>query len=62
MSPLRAKRAEMAGEIDAAERRADQLRADLIHIDAVLRLFDPDAEPEGIPAKRVQRSRRRIRL
>jgi hypothetical protein len=58
LSPLRAKRAEMAGEIDAAERRADQLRADLIHIDAVLRLFDPEA----IPAKRVQRSRRRIRL
>jgi hypothetical protein len=49
------KRAEVAGEIEATRRRLDQLRADLVHIDAVLRLFDAAAEPDAIPAKRPWR-------
>lgn len=48
---LRAKRAELAGEIEFAERRIDGLRADLIHLDATLRLFAPDEIPEAIPPK-----------
>lgn len=51
------KRAEMAGEIEAAEQRVDQLRADLIHLDATLRLFDPEALPETIPPKHPRPAR-----
>ncbi len=40
------KRARMAGEIAALERRANQVRSDLVHIDVTLRLFG--ADPEGI--------------
>jgi hypothetical protein len=35
-----------------------QLRADLVHLDATLRLFDPKAEPEAIPVRRPYRRRR----
>ena len=51
MSALVAKRAEMAGLVQEAERRLGVLRADLDHVDAVLRMFDPDAKPEAIRAK-----------
>jgi hypothetical protein len=54
---LRAKRAELAGEIQAAEKCIAQLRADLIHLDATLRLFDPQSEPETIASKRPYRRR-----
>jgi hypothetical protein len=55
VSALVRKRAELAGEIEEAEKRIAQLRADLVHVDAVLRLFDPAAKPEAIPAKRPWR-------
>ncbi len=58
VSALVAKRAKLAGEIAAAEKRLDQLRADLIHVDAVLRLFDSAAEPEAIPPKLPRRRTR----
>lgn len=51
VSALVAKRAALAGKIATAERRIDQFRAGLIHLDATLRLFDPDAVPEAIPPK-----------
>ena len=51
------KRAELAGEIEAAERRIDGLRSDLIHLDATLRLFAPDEIPEAIPAKHPRPAR-----
>ena len=53
LSGLIAKRAELAGEIAAAEARLGQLRADLVHLDSVIRLMDPDAAPETIPPKRT---------
>ena len=57
ISALVTKRAELAGEIHALERRLAQLRADLIHIDAALVVFDPDATPDTIAPKRpVRRS------
>lgn len=46
------KRAEIAGEIEKAEDLLRQLRADLIHIDATLRLFRTDIDPEEIKAIR----------
>jgi hypothetical protein len=58
VTALRAKHAELAGEIQAAQKRVDQLRADLMHVDAVLRLFDSGAESAGTPAKRPYRRRK----
>jgi hypothetical protein len=55
VTALKAKRAELAGEVQAAEKRVDQLRVDLVHVDAVLHLFDPSAEPDAIPARRPYR-------
>jgi hypothetical protein len=43
---LRAKYAEIAGEIEACHKRLNALDASLDHVAASLRLFDPDAEPE----------------
>lgn len=48
---LIAKRSELAGLIKDLEKRAQQARIDLLHIDATLRMFDPDATPEEIKAK-----------
>lgn len=56
ISGLTDKRAEVAGRIAALEKEMAQLRADLLHIDAVLRLYG-EAEPEAIRPKRpVQRN------
>lgn len=49
ISGLREKRSAIAGKIIELRREADQLEADLFHIDAVLRLYD--VEPADIPAK-----------
>ena len=57
ISALIAKRAELAGEIQAAEKRAAQLRADLVHIDAALRVFGSSTKPEQIGPKRPYRRR-----
>lgn len=51
MSALRGKRGELAGLIDGLQ---DQLRAamiDLDHVDATLRMFDPDIELDEIRPK-----------
>ncbi len=31
-------------------REIDRLRAEIVHLDAVLRLFDPETDPTDIPA------------
>jgi len=49
VSALKDKRARIAGQITALEAEIGQRRADLLHIDATLRLFDDDIEPETIP-------------
>lgn len=51
ISSLSRKRAEVAGEIETAVARVAQLRADLAHLDAAIRIMDPNAEPELIPVK-----------
>lgn len=48
---LVAKRAEIAGQIDAARAALQRLIVDLDHIDAAIRLFDPDYDVAGIRAK-----------
>jgi hypothetical protein len=51
------KRAEVALQLSELERRQDQLRAELVHIDAVSRLFRPDLDPEAIPARKRRHTR-----
>ncbi len=58
VSALREKRAKLAGCIVQLERRLDQRRADLTHIDGVLRLFAPESDPETIRPKRTYRRTR----
>ena len=52
VAALKDKRAELSGIIADLEKRIHQHRADLVHVDAVLRLFVPELEPETINAKR----------
>ena len=55
VSALFRKRAELAGEIIAHETALDQLRADLAHLDAAIRIMCPDAEPELIRPRKPSR-------
>jgi hypothetical protein len=48
ISALREKRAELSGELIAAERRILQLRDDISSLDRTIRVFDPTAEPHTI--------------
>jgi hypothetical protein len=57
MSALRNKRAEMAGTVVQLEQQLVRQRADLSHLDATMRLFDPDIRPNEIrPGQRRPRS------
>src|SRR5919106_4236117 len=51
VSALKAKRAELAGEIELTTRKLQGLRAALEHLDATLCLFDPAAVPDAIEPK-----------
>jgi hypothetical protein len=42
ISSLREKRLELTGILDGLERQANARRADLAHLDATIRLFDPN--------------------
>jgi hypothetical protein len=53
ISALSRKRAEIAGVVADLERQIAGQRALLAHLDATLRIFDPDAKPEAIPPRRV---------
>src|SRR5258708_35121919 len=59
ISALREKRALVAGLIEKLERKLEQHRADLTHIDGVLRLFQPDRNPGDIKPKRTYARRTR---
>ncbi len=58
ISALRAKRAEVSGYIHDLEKRVRAQRAKLAHIDATLRLFSPETDPEAIPPRRAYRRSR----
>jgi hypothetical protein len=47
------KRVELAGDLRELEARTAQLRANLFHLDATIRLLDPAAEPDAIRPKRI---------
>jgi hypothetical protein len=59
ISALRKKRALVSGAIEKLERKLEQHRADLTHIDGVLRLFQPDRDPDQIKPKRAYAKRTR---
>src|SRR4029077_12512248 len=59
ISALREKRAIVAGLIEKLERKLEQHRADLTHIDGVLRLFQPDRDPDEIKPRRTHAKRTR---
>src|SRR5215208_6429569 len=54
VAALKDKRAELSGSIADLEKRIGQHRADLLHVDAVLRLFAPEFEPTTIPPRAVR--------
>ena len=58
VSGLIEKRRELASVIDELQRQLDQHRADLTHIDGVLRVLATDLDPETIRPKRAYRRNR----
>ncbi len=52
------KRRDIAFHITELERQAEAVRADLIHLDAVIRIFAPDLPPDVLPER--QRHPRRL--
>jgi hypothetical protein len=48
------KRAEIAGEIVQAEKRAKDLRADLAHVEATIRILRPGIELPKVVPKRIE--------
>ena len=54
MHALRNKRAELAGALIQLEQQLVRQRADLTHLDATMRLFDPDIQPNEIHPKQRQ--------
>jgi len=59
ISALREKRARVSAIIDRLQRQLDHHRADLTHIDGVLRLFEPEHDPDAIKPKRTYLRRTR---
>lgn len=55
LAALKDRRATIASEIVECERKLRHLRESLVHVDATLRILDPEIEPEGIPTKRPVR-------
>jgi hypothetical protein len=51
---LRNKRAELDGMLRQLEQQLAQQRANLAHVDATMRLFDPDIRPKDIRPKRLR--------
>ena len=54
---LRGKQSELSGIVSHLEQQIVQHRASLVHLDAAMRLFDPDLAPAAI-SSRSQRPRR----
>jgi hypothetical protein len=48
IAALRRKRSELGGVVSQLEQRLVKHRADLAHLDATMRLFDPDIRPQEI--------------
>ena len=55
VSALRAKRAEISAYIHDLEKKITTWRARLAHIDASIKIFSPETDPEAIPPRRTYR-------
>jgi len=55
LAALRERRAALAGEITETERHLRRMREMVVHLDATLVLFDPNANPKAIRGKRPYR-------
>jgi hypothetical protein len=55
VSALRAKRAEISAYIHGLEKKVENWRARLAHIDEAIRIFSPETDPSAIPPKRTYR-------
>jgi hypothetical protein len=55
ISALRAKRAEVSGYIHDLEKKVKRMRANLAHIDATIKIFSPETDPDAIPPRRTYR-------
>jgi hypothetical protein len=53
---LRAKRAEISRHVHDLGRKLARHRASLANIDATIRLYAPELDPDSIPPKRTRRS------
>ncbi len=51
---LRGKRSELSGIVSRLEQQIVQHRANLVHLDAAMRLFDPDLVPEEVGSRQQQ--------
>jgi len=58
ISALRAKRAEISGYIHDLEKKIKRQRSNLAHVDAAIRIFAPNLNPDTIPPKRSYRRTR----
>jgi len=58
VNALRNKRSALMGELVMHQQECDRIRSEIIHLDVVLRLFDPATDPGELPAlrKRVHRT------
>ena len=55
LAALRDKRAALASEIVQLERQLRHRRDMLVHVDATLKILDPDVDVSGIPSRRPKR-------
>ena len=58
VTALRAKRAEISGHVHDLERKLARHRASLAALDATIRLYAPELDPDSIPPKRTYRRTR----
>lgn len=61
ISGLVSKRAELAGLAEYHAQELDRLDADLKHLDATIKLFDPEMDLRTLPPKRFRESNRIFR-
>jgi hypothetical protein len=55
VNALRNKRSEIVGDIEVHSREIERLRSELVHLDVVLRLFDPTTDPDDIAGRKRRR-------
>jgi hypothetical protein len=58
LSALRAKYDELLGQLDSSRRRTARLHDDLAHVEATIRMFDPEWDKASASAKRPHRPSR----